>query len=235
MNKNYLFVIPHHSSSSVPLEALPSRLHAVWGPSLPQRRISTTQQGDFCFAATEGAFHTPRCFLSGEALPCHHGSRQKSQRDRISQVLSPLSTLFCVNVLSQRQTITLCPLEVTKVWTYLGLWFMNNFSWHVGAWTQTPTGKSVKRLKITWTPFSLLNYFSLDFRANDVSHNSSKQCPPSPRRQVLGNQKDKGVYQWFTQVFLHCPHLEWLNSDRCNIQNNGFEINSNYWNWNEEK
>lgn len=136
-------------------------------------------------------------------------------------MLSPLSTLFCVNVLSQRQTITLCPLEVTKVWTYLGLWFMNDFSWWVCA-RRLPDPQEREVTHLDTIP--LLNYFSLDFRTNDVSHNSSKQCPPSPRRQVLGNQKDKGIYWWFTQVFLHRPHLEWLNSDRCNSQNNVFEL-----------
>lgn len=53
---------------------------------------------------------------------------------RRCSLCTPLNTLFCVNVLSQRQTITLCPLEVTKVWTYPGLWFMNDFSWWVCAW-----------------------------------------------------------------------------------------------------
>lgn len=106
MNKNYLFVIPRHSPSLASLKALPSQLLAVWGPSLPRRRISevsAAQQGGFCStklgASGEKRAHSrqpprrgdsPELTLGRELTGAHRSSRCTVLKKKNSDLLNVL-------------------------------------------------------------------------------------------------------------------------------------------------
>lgn len=78
--------------SSTPSEVPRSHSGGLAKWAQHNRGISASQSSP----PLRGTLHVPDSFLSGETLPCHCNSRQRSHRDRGSQVFSLyLEKLFC--------------------------------------------------------------------------------------------------------------------------------------------